>query len=236
MKIQTKQTKRLLNLIATLGLVAWGTGYAHAQLVNGGLNAISVGPQVLATPTGWSVTATRSISGAFTDGASSEPWANSSAGDPSGTFGLFFKPFQGNLTDGNLTVNLFQDNPGTPGVSYTLTGWARAEAGYSGLTDPLTTKSQFALEFLDAGSSVIGGSVLDLFTAGLGGTDSSYSVSATAPAGTVGVRSRVSMIDAYGTSGGQAFIVDAFTLVPEPSTFALFGLGFAGLAIMRRRS
>jgi hypothetical protein len=188
------------------------------------------------------VAASKAVSGTFNDGASSEAFANFA--DPGG-MGLFFKPFQGNSAD-LLTVHFFQDNPGTPGLLYSLTGYAGAEPNYSGLIPGSTTRSEFALEFLNAGSSVIGGSVLDLRAAGLGNSNGNpfgyaqYTVRATAPAGTVSVRARTSMIDGFNNAAlsQQAFVVDAFDLsaVPEPATFMLVGLSLIGLVGIRRRS
>lgn len=241
--MKTKTSLQPFGCFVTLiGLVAWGTAVANAQLANGLLDTTSISSQVLATPTGWTVTASRAISGTFNDGASSEGFANFLA--PGGN-GLFFKPFTGNATDGNVTVHLFQDNPGTPGLQYSLTGYAGAEANYSGFIAASPTRSEFALEFLDAGSLVIGSSVLDLEAAGLGTPNANpfgyaqYSLFATAPAGTASVRARASMIDAFNNplGGGQAFVVDAFelTVVPEPGTFALVGVGLLGLWAIRRK-
>ncbi len=238
--------KKLFSLIAALSLLALGLADAQAQLLtNGSLDATSISSQVLATPTGWTVAASRSISGVFNDAASSEGFA----GDPANTvdtgagdMGLFFKPFSGNDTDGDVTVHFTQDNAGTAGKTYRLTAYAGAEANYSGLIPGSRTKSELAVEFLDAASSVIGGTTLDLRAAGLGSTGTGlhyaqYSVSDTAPAGTASVRARASMIDAFGNpaGGGQAYVVDDFSLavVPEPSTLALAALGLA--AMIRRR-
>ena len=108
-----------------------------------------------------------------------------------------------------------------------------------------TTLTEFALEFLDAGSLVIGGSVLSLGPVELGTVNGNpfdyalYSTTALAPAGTAFVRARFSMIDAYPNGlGDAALVTDMYTvsIVPEPTTFALFGLGLVGLAGMRRRS
>ena len=70
MKIQRKQTKRLLALITGLALVACGTTIATAQLINGNMDATSISSQSLATPTGWVATSDNG------DGLSSEGWNN----------------------------------------------------------------------------------------------------------------------------------------------------------------
>jgi hypothetical protein len=235
--------KRLLTTLAFLAFVACGTGAARAAaLVNRLLDATSVSSQVLATPTNWVVDAFRTVSGPANDGASSEGFANVQA---PGGMGLFFKAFQG-TTDNPITVNFYQDTAGTPGDLYTLTAFAGAEANYSGLIPGSPTKSQLALDFLDAANAVISRSVLDLKGAGLGTPNGSpfgyaeYSVMGTAPAGTVTVRARASMIDGFNNvaGGGQAFVMDAFDLksVPEPTAFIFVGLGLLGLIGTRRRS
>jgi hypothetical protein len=236
--------KRQLALFATIGLAALGTSVAHAavSLSNGNLDSVSISGQTLATPTGWIASATRSVSGPFSDGLSSETFAN--VLDPGG-YGVFFKPFQGTATD-KITAGLYQDNPATPGVTYTLTGWAGAGAGYIGLTDP-TVGSQFHLQFLNAANTVIGDTTLNLVVNGqhvLGSPNGSnpfgyfdYTLSATAPAGTTSVRALATMVNAYGNPAGgdQAFVVDAFTLVPEPSVVSLAVLGLGSLLAFRKR-
>jgi uncharacterized protein (TIGR03382 family) len=259
--------KRLRILLVVLGLVALGDSIANAAgnvLTNGNLDLTSAQEILpgfpLPKPDGWVNVGTRTLSGPYEDELSSEPWAGPAptpvtadgllnppfpegCGGPD--CGVFFKPFTGNLSTGDLaTGHLYQHSAGTPGMKYILTGWAGAEAGYSGLVAGGPTKTELALEFLDAGSTIIGGSVLDLAAAGLGsgvGVPFGYKefmVMAVAPAGTTTVQSRVSMIDGYGTSGGQAFVVDDFTLmcIPEPASMTLGFLGLVGLVgLVRRR-
>jgi hypothetical protein len=240
--------KLMLTSIAALSLVAWGTTTANAQLINGNLDVTYQQEIVpgffLPKPASWINVGFRSVSGAYEDEMSSEPWAGpaptpvTTGGIAGDDWAVFFKPFTGNVTDGSATGHLYQDNPATPGLTYRLTGWAGAEANV------LMADAVFALEFLDAGASVIGGSVLSLmptlFTPnGQPFNYKQYSVSATAPAGTVSVRARASMIDALSNpaGGGQAFVVDDFVLgVPEPTTAALVGLGLTVLVGIRRRS
>ena len=103
----------------------------------------------------------------------------------------------------------------------------------------MTTQSRLAY---DAGSNVLSTSALDLVAAGLGSAPGQpfgyapYSVSGVAPAGTTAVRARVSMIDAFGNpaGGGQAFVVDDFSLVPEPASVGLLAAGLAILAFRRK--
>jgi hypothetical protein len=157
-------------------------------------------------------------------------------GGPDG--GVFFRPFSGNASNGAATGHLFQDLPATPGLTYTLTGWAGAES------NALMAGAEIAVEFLDAGENVIGGDVVNLLPTlfvdnGQPFDYKMYTAEAVAPLGTAGVRARVSMIGGTGNplGGGQAFVVDDFTLiespVPEPASMAMLALG--GAAMLRRR-
>ena len=209
--------KRLLTLIAALGLVSWGTGVANANLLsNAKLDVISVGPQTLATPTGWSVDCSRSATGPFSDGCSSEGFADFCC-----TNGLFFKPFQGTLAN-LITVHFYQDNPAIPGAKYTLSGYAGAEPNYCGrfATNSPAPQTLFVVKFLGTGGSLLASNAYDLAAAGLppgiGASSTLFTAPQfTAPAGTVTVRAGASMVYAYGTSGGQAFTVDVFDLEEE---------------------
>lgn len=118
-------------------------------------------------------------------------------------------------SNGRVTVNFYQDVAGSAGTTYNLSGWAGAESGYIGLTDP-TVVSQFALDFFNASNVLVGTSTKSLVP-GLGSTGNpfgydQYSLSAVAPAGTATVRARATMGNAYNNTGGQAFVVDAFSL------------------------
>jgi len=212
-------------------LTAW-VGSARAQniLTNPDMDNTSVSTQVLATPTNWVAAASKTISGPFNDGMSSEGFAN--VQQPGG-FGLFFKPFQGNAQTGDkISASISQDNPATPGFPYKMTGWAGAGASYIGLTDP-TVSTEFHLQFLNSSNAVIADNALNLVVNGqhvLGSPDGNpfgyfnYTLTGTAPAGTTAVRVLADMANAYGNPAGgdQAFVVDAFTLsVPEHASLPL---------------
>jgi hypothetical protein len=154
---------------------------------------------------------------------------------------VFFKAFSGNATpDGPANVNIHQDNPATPGNVYVMSGWAGAEANFLGV-------AQFDLQFLNGANAVIGGSTLNLNTAGLFVPNGQpfnykpYSLTATAPAGSVNVRVMASLLNGLSNpaGGGQAYVVDDFSLdtfVPEPASASLCMFGLLGLfGLIRRR-
>ena len=255
--------KQLRNLVVVLGLVALGGSIANAAgnvLTNGNLDltfAHEIVPGFfLPKPVGWVNEGVRTNTGPYEDEMSSEPWAGpaptpvtadglANPPHPDGCGGpdcaVFFKPFSGNLSTGDLaTGHLYQDNPGTPKMRYILMGWAGAEAN-AAMADAV-----LAVEFLDAGGVEIplSGAQLSLLPTlvvdnGEPFDYKKYTVEAVAPDGTATVRSRVSMIGAYANpaGGGQAFVVDDFTLmcIPEPASITLGLLGLVGLIGLARR-
>lgn len=205
--------------MAVLSLAAWGVSVSNGAnvLFNANLDTIDFGPQNGQTPVGWSVNAAKALSGAHFDGCSSEPWCN--VADPSG-YGVFFKPFQGQVGD-EISVYFYQDNPATPGTKFTLAGYAAGEPNYCGFfaTNSPVPQTLFIIQFLDSSSTVIASNGFDLVSAGLptGGPGSMSTFNyttpeVTAPVGTVTVRAGAAMLNAYSTSGGQSFFVDAFDL------------------------
>lgn len=253
---------RLFTLVWVVFLSGAGVANAASILINGNLDLTAATEIVdgffLPKPVGWINEGFRSITGPYEDELSSEPWAGPAPTPvtadgllnpphPDGCGGpdcaVFFKPFTGNAEDGSATGHLYQDNPATPGVTYTLTGWAGAEPNFLG-------GAEFAIEFLNAGNAVIGSSILDLLAAGLLVDNGEpfdykqYMIVAVAPVGTVSVRARASMIDGMANpqGGGQAFVVDDFELtdstvpVPEPASLVLTVSGFAAAAYRRRRA
>jgi len=255
--------KNSVLLVLALGISFGGPTTLQAQLLIGGsLNngnfdqtqPVEIVPGFfLAKPAVWINEGFRAISGPYEDDLSSEPWAGPAptpvTADGSGLphpdgcggpdCGVFFKPFSGNVNDGAATSHLYQDHPAVPGLTYILTGWAGAEA------NALMAKAEIAVEFLDAGSSILpGGDVVDLLPTLYVPNNEPfnyklYTASAVAPAGAATVRARISMIDALANplGGGQAFVVDDFTFVaiPEPSSMVLASMSLIGMLRLRRR-
>jgi hypothetical protein len=268
---------RLLGFIATFCLVICASRAAQAViLIGGSLNngdldqvvSTEINPPApgffLPKPTVWQNFGSRTNTGPYEDEPSSEnfagvaptPVTTNGNGLPTpngcdrGTdCGYFYKGFSGNLTTGDLaTGHLYQDVAGSPGKTYSLSGWAGAEANYSGLIPATVTKSQFAIDFdndQNIANGIISSAVLDLAAAGLGVPNGQpfnykkYTVSGVAPAGTLFVRARASMIDGYGNpaGGSQAFVIDDFTLalIPEPATITISTIALLALLGFTRR-
>jgi hypothetical protein len=252
--------RRFVAICGVVAIVASASSAANGQnlLTNGTLDdtyaQLITGTFFLPKPNNWVNEGTRVLTGPYEDEMSSEPWAGPAptpvtaegtglpGPDGCGTnnfdCAVFFKGFSGNTANGPATGHLYQDNPATPGLRYILTGWAGAEANF------LATGAEIALEFLDAGDSVIGGSVINLLPTlyvdnGEPFDYKQYTANAVAPLGTVEVRARASMIGGTPNplGGGQAFVVDDFSLtaVPEPATALLVMFGAIGCGLIRRR-
>ena len=222
-------TKQVLTLTAVLALGAAGIRIASASsqvLFNADLNQIAVGPQVNASPLGWSVTCFKTISGTFSDGCDSETFANGNSDpDPNGN-GLFLKPFQGttNVVNDLLNVYFFQDNPTYPGSTFILSAYACGQASYSGYQTgaPNYPGTGLYVQFLDGSGNVLTNHQYDLIAAGLSNLGDPHPTTQfttpiyTAPAGTAKVRSGLYMTNVWGTSGAQSLTADDFDLEATP--------------------
>jgi len=242
--------KTLCIFLTAVALAAGSTGVANAVnlLSNGELDSPGPGLPI----TSWTKDESKTFSGPTTDLITLEPWieigpVTNGGGD--NDLGGFVKAFQGNSTTGDLaTMHLYQDVAGAVGVQYVLTGWYGGGANYSGLQAG-PTRTELAIEFdndNNLGNGNLGSAILDVKAAGLTaggccdfGAQQFSVVSGAAPAGTAFVRARASMIDGYGTSGGdQALFIDDFSLseVPEPASVALGLMGMLALAgLVRKR-
>jgi hypothetical protein len=162
-----------------------------------------------------------------------------------GDWQYWYQPYYG--TDAGYVDNfahLMQTVPGTPGLEYTMTGWALFEDYFPGgrtnlnaevggvptgapfEDGPLSpTDSYFGLDFLDAGGNVLAGSVeIELKAAGQPSNTvwTQHTLIGTAPVGTVNVRVRATMTDGvYNPLPSpqvyqMSFLVDAFSLTAGP--------------------
>jgi hypothetical protein len=207
--------------VLALGALSGGAAWAANVLFNGTLDLIgpiSTQPdgnpgQVNPCPIGWNVDVSKTISGAFYDGGDSEPWCNvAPPSDPSG-YGFFFKPFQGSTNanpslDDYLSVELFQDNPATPGTMFTLSANVACEANCSLIASNTPARALLEVQFLDNTGSIISSNGYDLVANGMPtvgtsgmtqGPNPMTTPQYTAPVNTATVRAGVWMLNTWNT-------------------------------------
>jgi hypothetical protein len=258
---RTSQTSRIV-LVGAIVFCTGNLAFGQELLINGSLDVPDIHESDVAT--GWTL-----IEGPDTmpeppavpmpaNSATFARFADHTSADSSMGRGLWLQSFRGGLNDEQpptVFAHLTQDVPGVPGLPYELSAWSRFEAFYPGgvtnLNDgdgdpsddgpPSPTDTFLALEFLDAGNSVLPGSVeLDLRTEQTSdNTWRQHFLTGTAPAGTINVRVRGSMIDGVLNPGvnPQSAFLDDFSLraIPEPASVVLAIVGFLGVLMLARR-
>jgi hypothetical protein len=157
-----------------------------------------------------------------------------------GTTGVWLSAFfgePGTEVDGVIS----QTVPGAVGRIYTLSGWSRWEANYSGAA-PTVTDTFLELAFLDDSDNVIGTpSYLDLRTEQFADNVwREHALMGIAPVGTASVRVRAGMQnglrDFFSQSAQSAFFDDfALIVVPEPVSLVLAGCSALLLLLRRAR-
>jgi len=192
-----------------------------------------------------------------------------------GDWQLWFEPYNGTEAEHEDNfAHLTQTVPGTPGMKYTMTGWALFEDYFPGGVTNLNaetagtptgapfddgrvspTDTFFGLDFLDAGGNVLAFVEKELKADGQPSNTmwTQHTLMAVAPAGTVNVRVRATMLDGVFNPlpepqiFQQSFFVDAFSLmaapgsglgtgvVPEPSTWLLGLAAFSASTTLRNR-
>ncbi|MCC6491859.1 MAG: hypothetical protein IT424_02440 [Pirellulales bacterium] len=160
-----------------------------------------------------------------------------------GAAGVWLSPFHGSV-DSPVDGTISQTVAGTPGGSYTFSGWSRWEGTYSGGVDTITnspiasdvgkpspTDTQMEIAFLDSTGAVIDSTVLDVRADRAAQIGSAvvndnkwylHTIHGVAPAGTVSVRVSASMLDgAFNGPGSQSAFWDDFSLDFTPGIAAV---------------
>ncbi|MBN1854422.1 MAG: hypothetical protein JW829_16950, partial [Pirellulales bacterium] len=178
---------------------------------------------------GWTLEQYASGSGTILNTAELVTWYDTVNSSP---YALWLRAFEGGSAPGpdNLTnAILSQTVPGTPGETYTFSGYAKFEMNYSGTADaleigliggplvgnPSPTQTVLELAFLDAGGGVLGTPwMIDLgLIQNPDGSYEQHEVVGQAPAGTSSVRVTAAARDmVYNTDPKQSAFWDTFSL------------------------
>jgi len=242
-----------LTAAVVLTAFAGRSSAVNIPLLNGDMDN-KVPPGTSGTPpTGWTLDETKTFSGATSDLITVESFAAAGVDTSPNDLGGFVKAFQGNGTTGDLAnLNMYQDVAGVPGLTYQFSGWVGSGANYSGLPGLVpgsTTQTLLKIEFdndNNRGNGVLSsattnvGPTLVAGNSGNGWNAHLYTVSGTAPAGTLFVRGVFSALNMFGTQNPDpAAFVDDFSMstgvVPEPATIGLSIVGLIGMLGMGRR-
>ena len=165
-------------------------------------------------------------------------FANNPGGDAGTDSGVWFWPFfvaEAGCPNPEVTGSVEQTVAAVEGAEYELSAFFKVEPYFTAIGLDLE------LLFLDAGMTLLGASSFDVLSAHP--KDSSwaeYAFSAVAPTGTAFATVRAIMTGgSLAQNNPQSAFVDDFSLtmtpVPVPAALGLFGLGVAGLGLMRRR-
>ncbi len=121
----------------------------YLATLNGNLNAVGV-------PSNWSLQ---------TVGNDVVEFSNGDFARHSGNVGMWLRAFQGNNPNppannpGPVDAVISQTVAATPGTSYTFSGWAKLQEGYSGLDPSSGTQTFLKMEFLNSSGGTIGSPV-----------------------------------------------------------------------------
>lgn len=243
--------KRTIAWLFVAGLLAaWNPSASAVELLTNGDLSLPENAGDHDEPVGW----------VLTEGAANEAFNPQNTAqligfaDRTGSGqGLWLREFEG-LFFGNknekTNVVLSQTVPGSPGLTYNFSGWARFEPNFSGGVStlaagspsgavPSPTGTFFEMRFLDASNAGLSSVLLDLRAAQ--SADNAWHqhvLSGVAPAGTANV-----LVTAYALNmipnvdPGQSAFFDDFSLqaVPEPSSIGLGALALLGLVSRARR-
>ena len=216
--------QRMVKFISSLvcaGAFAFGIGNVSAQVVNGGFET-AAGTTTGAA--GWNNFSTAAAGGVSASATRS-----------------LLDPFAG-----VAELTLAYTNSATPGTGPSVIGQSDIFGGVAAGAVTLTFQAkrvssagfennQVQVQWFDAGNAFISATGFRSYNPTLTGAYSTQTRNYTAPAGTAGALVQFLTAGSAVANDNATIRIDNVTIVPEPSTICLVGLGLLGLLGLRRR-